>query len=105
MREASANESLRDVLQIGGSKQDQCKMCWLNSPVYGRSSVSDLPRSPLKMLFATHPIPGQQLVDPVNRVICNARQYIGQIRFGIEPIEFSRADETVDCCRPLASRV
>ena len=50
-------------------------------------------------------IPRKQVVDPVDGMVGDARQDVLQIRFGIHPVQFGRADEAVDRCRPLAAGV
>jgi hypothetical protein len=50
-------------------------------------------------------IPRQQVRDAVHGVLGDARQDLAQIRFWIKPIEFRRADQTVDGGRALAARV
>jgi hypothetical protein len=39
------------------------------------------------------PIPGQQIGDAVDRVICDAREDVAQIRLGIDALELSSFDE------------
>ena len=41
-------------------------------------------------------VPGEQLVDVIDRVLCDADQDSAEIAFGIESIEFRRSDERVD---------
>ena len=41
-------------------------------------------------------IPGQELLDAIDRVIGDAGQHVSEIRFGIETVEFGGADQAVD---------
>jgi len=41
-------------------------------------------------------VPGEQFVDPVDRMVGDAGQDSAEIAFGIESIEFRRSDERVD---------
>ena len=50
-------------------------------------------------------IPGQEFVDAIYRMICNATQDLAQVRLGIEPVELCSADETVEGGSPLATGI
>jgi hypothetical protein len=41
-------------------------------------------------------VPGEQLVDAIDPVICDAGQDLMKIAFWTEPIEFGRADQRLD---------
>src|SRR5581483_8377130 len=49
--------------------------------------------------------PRQQLLDAIDRMLGNAREQRAQIGLGIEPVEFGRADQTIDRRGALATRI
>lgn len=50
-------------------------------------------------------VPGKQFVDPVDRMVGDAGQDLSEIAFGVESVEFRRADERVDGGSPFAAGV
>jgi hypothetical protein len=59
------------------------------SVMYAREGV-ELERSTLA------DVPGQELLDAVDRMVGDAGQHIAEIGFGIETVEFGSADQAVD---------
>jgi hypothetical protein len=49
--------------------------------------------------------PGQQLLDPVDRMIGDAPHYARQIPFRVDPVQLRRANQAVDRRRPLAAGI
>lgn len=41
-------------------------------------------------------VPGQQFIDAVDWVICNAREDVAQVGFRVEGVQLGRADQAVD---------
>src|ERR1700691_2326931 len=50
-------------------------------------------------------MPRQQLLDPVDGVVCDTGEHLSQIRLRVQAIELGGADETVERGGPLASRI
>lgn len=58
----------------------------------------------LSLDFSRH-IPRQQLSHLVDRMLADALQHMAQVRLRVEPIEFGRAQQTVDSRSTLAPSV
>ena len=50
-------------------------------------------------------VPRQQSVDPIDRVLCDLREHVAQVGFGVDVVELGGADERVDRRCPLAAAV
>ena len=50
-------------------------------------------------------IPGQQFADPVDRMIGDAPQHLGHVSLRIDPVQFRRSQQTVDCRSPFTTGV
>lgn len=50
-------------------------------------------------------VPGQQFFDSVDRMVSDAFQYVPQVGLWIESIKLGRADQAVDICRTISSRI
>jgi hypothetical protein len=50
-------------------------------------------------------VPGQQLGDVVDRMICNHREHVAQVGFGIDAVEFASPDQAVDRGSALSARI
>jgi hypothetical protein len=50
-------------------------------------------------------VPGEQFVDLVDRVFSDAGQDLAEIPFGVQSIEFRRADQRVDGGGPFTAGV
>jgi hypothetical protein len=48
-------------------------------------------------------IPGQQFVDPIDRVLADAGEEIAQIGFGLDAVELGGADDGIEDRSSLAS--
>jgi hypothetical protein len=55
--------------------------------------------------FCGDEVPGQQVSDPVHRMIGDPRQNLTQVCLGIHSIEFRRTDQAINGGRTLASQV
>jgi len=49
--------------------------------------------------------PGQQLIDPIDRMLADALQHVAQIRLRLDRIELGRADQGVEHRRACAPRI
>src|ERR1700730_5320623 len=68
---------------LGGHLEKWLRECGSVGIVYGRE------------------VPGEEFVDPVDRVLGDAGQDLAELAFGIESIEFRRSDQRVDGGRSL----
>lgn len=50
-------------------------------------------------------VPGQEVGDAIDRMVGDALEHVVQICLRIQALEFSRLDQVVNDCRPLASSV
>ena len=50
-------------------------------------------------------VPGQEVIDPVDRMIGDVSQHMAQPRFGVDTVELGRADQRVDRRCALAAAV
>ena len=50
-------------------------------------------------------VPGQQFVDPVDRVFGDPREHVAQVSLRVEPAQRGGADQTVHRGRPLAAGI
>ncbi len=50
-------------------------------------------------------LPRQQLIDPVDRMFGNMGQHVAQIILGVDLVELSSADETIDHGSTFATAV
>ena len=48
---------------------------------------------------------GKQLLNAVDRMICNALEDVAQVGLGVQPVEFARTNQTVDPCGTLATGI
>jgi hypothetical protein len=50
-------------------------------------------------------VPGQELLDAVDRMVGDAGQHVSEIRFGVEAVDFGRANQAVDRGGALAASI
>ena len=50
-------------------------------------------------------VPGEEFFNAVDRMVRNTGQDVRQIGFRIDPVQFRRADQAVDCSGPLPADV
>ena len=50
-------------------------------------------------------VPGEQFVDPIDRMFGDAGQDLAEIAFGVQSIEFRRADQRLDGGGPFTGGV
>ena len=53
----------------------------------------------------THEVPGQELLDTVDRMVSDAGQHAAQVELWIETVEFGGADQAVDRGGALATGI
>ena len=50
-------------------------------------------------------VPGEEFFNAVDRMVRNTGEDVRQIGFRIDPVQFRRADQAVDCSGPLPADV
>ena len=50
-------------------------------------------------------VPGQEIGDPVNGMVCDAPQELAKIKLRIDAVQLRRADQGVKRCGPLAAAI
>src|SRR5215813_2819405 len=55
--------------------------------------------------FSSCKIPRQELVQPIDRVLCDACEYVAQIRLGLQAVELGCPYDGVERRRPSATRI
>jgi hypothetical protein len=48
-------------------------------------------------------IPGQQLINPIDRMLSDVREHVSQVGFRVDVVQLSGADERVDRCDALTA--